>query len=674
VNPASRESSPSVSGALLPLLVFGLAFTAAYAFAMSFTSAAAAPLWFPDSILLCALLLNRPRRWPLYLLAPLPIRLLVAVAPGTPLWFLLATYANDTVKALLAAVLLRLALKNPRRLNGVQDLSQFVAAAVFFAPGLSALAGAATRAGLGSPFWPSWRQWFLGDALANLVLTPAILSWFFAGDWWRRVGMRRLAEGAVLALGLVGAGWLAFDGHLQTPYDLLVLFYAPVPFLLWAALRFGLRGASGALCVITSFAIEAAEHHRGPYFGQHPELSILSLQLFLMVIGLSVLFLAVMVEERDRNARSLHDAERRYREILDSQTDLVCRYLPDTTLTFVNGAYCRYFGRSREQLVGHRFLELLPESARAAKRREIAELAANPRLEVVEHRVERPDGSEAWQQWINDAVIGPDGRVVELQGIGRDITDRKRAEEAREMLALASRLALVGEITASIAHEINQPLGAILFNAEAAEMGLAAGSLDPGELRRILEDIRKDDLRASEVIRRVRSLLRARSLEMQEVDVNRLAADVVDMVGADASRRGVTLRTELDPEPAVVHADRIHVQQALLNLVVNGMDAMAGTEAAKRCLTVATSRNPDGAVEIAVRDVGPGLEPDVLPRLFDSFFTTKKQGMGLGLSLCRSIAEAHGGSIVAENNDGAGATFRFRIPGNGGVRGAGPRV
>jgi PAS domain S-box-containing protein len=486
--------------------------------------------------------------------------------------------------------------------------------------------------------------------------------------------MRRLAEGAVLALGLVGAGWLAFDGHLQTPYDLLVLFYAPVPFLLWAALRFGLRGASGALCVITSFAIEAAEHHRGPYFGQHPELSILSLQLFLMVIGLSVLFLAVMVEERDRNARSLHDAERRYREILDSQTDLVCRYLPDTTLTFVNGAYCRYFGRSREQLVGHRFLELLPESARAAKRREIAELAANPRLEVVEHRVERPDGSEAWQQWINDAVIGPDGRVVELQGIGRDITDRKRAEEAREMLALASRLALVGEITASIAHEINQPLGAILFNAEAAEMGLAAGSLDPGELRRILEDIRKDDLRASEVIRRVRSLLRARSLEMQEVDVNRLAADVVDMVGADASRRGVTLRTELDPEPAVVHADRIHVQQALLNLVVNGMDAMAGTEAAKRCLTVATSRNPDGAVEIAVRDVGPGLEPDVLPRLFDSFFTTKKQGMGLGLSLCRSIAEAHGGSIVAENNDGAGATFRFRIPGNGGVRGAGPRV
>jgi two-component system, LuxR family, sensor kinase FixL len=663
---SSRGASPIVSGLLLPLLVFELAFAAAYVFAMSFTSTAAAPLWFPDSILLCALLLNRPRRWPIYLLAPLPIRLLVAVVPGTPLWFLLATYANDTLKALLAASLLRLAPRNPARVDGVADFSRFVAAAVVLAPLFSAFAGAASRARLGNPFWPSWQQWFLGDALANLVLTPAILFWLFDGDWWRRVTRRRLAEAAVLALGLAGVGWMAFAGRLESPYDLLALFYAPVPILLWAALRFGLRGTSGALCIITSYAIAAAEKHRGPYLGLHPELSTLSLQLFLLVIGLSVLFLAVMVEERDRHAKTLRETERRYREILDSQTDLVCRYLADTTLTFVNDAYCRYFGSRREELLGRRFLDLLPASAREVARRDIEALAANPRLVVAEHKVERPDGTEGWQQWIHDAVLGPDGRVVEFQGIGRDITDRKRAEEAREMLALASRLALVGEITASIAHEINQPLGAILFNAEAAEMALASGSLDPGELRHILQDIRKDDLRASEVIRRVRSLLRTRSLEMQDVDVNLLASDVVDMVGADADRRGVTVRTELDPEPAVVRADRVHVQQALLNLVVNGMDAMSGTEAARRCLTVATSRGPDGVVEIAVRDLGPGLEPDVLPRLFDSFFTTKKQGMGLGLSLCRSIAEAHGGSVVAENNEGAGATFRFRIPGSGG--------
>ncbi len=200
-------------------------------------------------------------------------------------------------------------------------------------------------------------------------------------------------------------------------------------------------------------------------------------------------------------------------------------------------------------------------------------------------------------------------------------------------------------------------------------MALASSSVDLDELRHVLEDIRRDDLRASEVIRRVRSLLRSRALEMQDVDLDRLADDVCDMVAPDASRRGVTLLRELEPGLALVRADRVHVQQALLNLILNGMDAMAETESAKRCLTVATSRKPDGAVEIAVRDVGPGLEPEVLPRLFDSFFTTKKHGMGLGLSLCRSIAEAHGGWVVAENNEGAGATFRFRIPPNPGASG-----
>ncbi len=157
---------------------------------------------------------------------------------------------------------------------------------------------------------------------------------------------------------------------------------------------------------------------------------------------------------------ALRASEERYREVLDSQTDLICRYLPDTILTFVNEPYCRYFGKTREELIGRKFLDFIPEAARETARRHVESLLENPRIEPDEHEVMRPDGSIGWHQWVDHAVHGRDGRIIEFQGIGRDITDRKRAEEADRRLAQAGRLALLGELTASIAHEINQPLGA----------------------------------------------------------------------------------------------------------------------------------------------------------------------------------------------------------------------
>src|SRR4029453_8806533 len=150
-------------------------------------------------------------------------------------------------------------------------------------------------------------------------------------------------------------------------------------------------------------------------------------------------------------------------------------YLPDTTLTFVNDAYCRFFGRSRDELIGRSFVELIPEAGRSVAREPVASLIPNPRVVADEHEVFRPDGSIGWQQWVDHAIQGPDGRVIEFQAVGRDITERKRAEEANRMLSHAGRLALLGELTASIAHEINQPLGAILSNADADEMLLEQG-------------------------------------------------------------------------------------------------------------------------------------------------------------------------------------------------------
>jgi PAS domain S-box-containing protein len=359
---------------------------------------------------------------------------------------------------------------------------------------------------------------------------------------------------------------------------------------------------------------------------------------------------------------ALRASEERYREVLDSQTDLICRYLPDTTLTYVNEAYCRYFGRTRDELIGCQFLELIPEGAREIARRHVESLLENPRVEADEHEVMRPDGSIGWHQWVDHAVRGRDGRVIEFQAIGRDITDRKRAEDADRRIAQAGRLALLGELTASIAHEINQPLGAILSNADALEILLEGKRAEPDQIRAILADIRREDLRASEVIRHVRSLVRRREMEMKSLDINQVVREALLLADAECRRRKVALETDLAPGLPAVFGDPISLQQLLLNLIMNGMDAMNDLAVRERRLILRTGRDGNESVEVAVVDAGTGIPDELFPRLFESFVTTREQGMGLGLSISRSIIEAHGGRIRAENNPGGGATVRFALP------------
>lgn len=249
---------------------------------------------------------------------------------------------------------------------------------------------------------------------------------------------------------------------------------------------------------------------------------------------------------------------------------------------------------------------------------------------------------------------------------------RRRAAELSEQgrrteLAHASRLAVAGELLGSIAHEINQPLGAILSNADAAEMILAAGGDCRAELGAILADIRRDDLRASEVIRRLRALLSRNEVERQRFDLLEAAREVESLLRSEARRRGVTL--ELHPPAAGGNVsflgDRIQIQQVLLNLVLNAMDAVGGAPEGRRAITIAleAGQGPEGAVAVSVRDRGQGIAPENLPKLFDSFFTTKGQGMGLGLSIARTLVEAHGGRIRAESVPGEGSAFRVEFPG-----------
>jgi signal transduction histidine kinase len=228
-------------------------------------------------------------------------------------------------------------------------------------------------------------------------------------------------------------------------------------------------------------------------------------------------------------------------------------------------------------------------------------------------------------------------------------------------LAHINRFSTAGELTASIAHEINQPLGSILTNAETAQSILASRNPDIDELNNIVNDILQDDRRASEVIRRMRSLLRKAPFEPKDIDLNELVRETVEFLSALAVGRAVKLGSLIWPIALPIVGDRIQLQQVILNLVVNAIDAMADTPGDDRVISIRTSRAGNFA-EMAISDRGPGIPEDKLNEVFEPFFTSKSKGMGMGLSIARTIVEAHDGQISADNEPGRGAVFRIKLP------------
>ena len=251
-----------------------------------------------------------------------------------------------------------------------------------------------------------------------------------------------------------------------------------------------------------------------------------------------------------------------------------------------------------------------------------------------------------------------------LKGISRDweLADLERIRQAHAELAHLSRVTMLGELSGSLAHELNQPLTAILSNAQAAQRFLAHDTVDLDELRDILKDIVDEDKRAGEVIRRLRLLLKKGEVQHQPIEVNEVVLDVLKLVRGDLVNQGVTTHTELAPGLPLLRGDRVQLQQVLLNLVMNACDAVAGGPAGDRKLIIRTALAEGEGIRVSVADRGVGLAPDHLEKVFEPFFTTKPHGMGLGLSVCRTIITAHGGKLWAENNPDRGATFHFTHP------------
>jgi PAS domain S-box-containing protein len=283
----------------------------------------------------------------------------------------------------------------------------------------------------------------------------------------------------------------------------------------------------------------------------------------------------------------------------------------------------------------------------------------------IDYQLVLTDGSTKYLQSLGHPVIRESGGPVEFIGTVMDVTERKRAEEAlrdaQAELAHVTRVTTMGELTASIAHEINQPLAAVVTNANACLRWLAGPIPNLGEAREALARITRDGKRASDVIGRIRALVKKSSTEKASLDLNEAIQEVVVLVQSEIQKSGVTLQLELAIDLPQILGNRVQLQQVILNLVMNGIEAMSGVTDRSRELLIKSGQHESDKVLVAVQDCGVGIDSQNLEKIFDAFYTTKSQGMGMGLAISRSIVENHGGQLRAVPNQGPGATFQFTL-------------
>ncbi len=785
------------------LLMIGLWVFAGYylgckiGFALTFKPHAVSVLWPPNSILVAALLLTPRRLWWFVLLAAFPAHLAAQLQSDVPPLMIMCWFISNASEAVISAGLMHYLIDGPMRFTSLRKVGIFCLCVVFIGPLLSSFLDAAFVV------WNDWGQdgyWELirlrlsSNGVSALIIVPLIITWVTTGVQLLRTASRsRYLEACALFLGLLVVSYVVVY-ELKSPPDLALLFL-PLPFLLWAAIRFGVLGESTAIAIVGFLAIWSASSGHGPFSGGTAEQSALSIEIFLIGLAIPLLFLSAVIEERVTGRSELRESESRFRIVADSAPVLIWMAGVDKLCTFFNKPWLQFTGRSMEQEIGDGWAEGVHEDD-LQKCLEIYTRAFDARQPfVMQYRLRRNDGEYRWisdqgvprhdsqgsfsgyigscvdvtelvnkdqalweseermrvaaeavnlaiWEWdlnkdeiwatnarrtllglpssgkialedficrihtddrdrvrhtIDDALragedfdseyrlILPDGIVrwistrgsvhfddarkpARLLGVSIDITARKQAEldaqRDRAELSHLSRVALMGEMSASIAHELNQPLAGILSNAAAGQRFIDRGNVDQAEIHELLGDIIADGRRASDVVRGIRGMVRKEQVARRSVNLNEVVMDSVRMISPDAVLRSCQVETSLDPRLPGIEADPVQLQQVLLNLVINAFDAMRDAPISRRKVVIATESNGDGAVCAIVRDYGVGISAEMQDSLFDPFFTTKSEGLGMGLAIARSILESHGGTIAGENADGGGARFEFVLPVN----------
>ncbi|MDK1494712.1 PAS domain S-box protein [Sinorhizobium sp. 7-81] len=382
-----------------------------------------------------------------------------------------------------------------------------------------------------------------------------------------------------------------------------------------------------------------------------------------------ILIVCEDITERKRAEEAARRSEDELREVIETVPAMVWTALPGGRVDFINRRWQEFTGLSLNGTSGASWepeARFHPEDLEQYLSKWRASLATGHPFEA-EVRIRRAaDGEYRW--WFESAIPLRDehGNILKWYGFLVDIEDRKRAEEALQKaqaeLAHVTRVTTMGALTSSIAHEVNQPLAAVVTNANAALRWLASEPPNIDEARETLARIVRDGHRAGEVIGRVRALLKKTATVTTQVDLNGLIEDSVALVHGEVRRHRIQLRTELAQDLPPIAGDRVQLQQVILNLVMNGIETMKNVADRPRELLIRSRADPSRAVLVAVQDTGVGLEPQSVERVFEAFYTTKAEGLGMGLAICRSIIEAHGGRLWARAIEPSGAVFLFTLP------------
>jgi PAS domain S-box-containing protein len=371
-----------------------------------------------------------------------------------------------------------------------------------------------------------------------------------------------------------------------------------------------------------------------------------------------------------RNAEeALRASEERWRKQFENSSAGIALIAPNSRYIAANAAFQKMLGYTEAELRGLTVLELTHEEDRADSEAILEESAEGQRRDYrMEKRYRRKDGSVIWAEVSTVFVPASGTRSAFFSSVIVDITDRKRAEEEVKRIRRlegemrqVSRTETMEGLTASLAHELNQPLAAVRTNAQAARRFLAAKNPELDNVKAAIDDVIQDSARAAETIRNVRALFQRDEVEMLAVDLGQILYDVERILRVDAASTGVTLQLDVPTGLPAVMGNKTQLIEVVMNLVSNGLDSVCES-GEPGTVEIRASQPEAGRVRVLVRDSGKGIEPKALPRLFDAFFTTKPKGMGMGLAIVRSIIENHGGRIWATCNSDRGATFEFDLP------------